>query len=117
MDMTVKTTWIKIVKLDRRYRGYRQFKFLIEFVRRGFLPQNNDRLKNFLKVREWCQDTWGHTCERDFHIRLSEDITKSEIEYKTNPHWAWHSTNNGVFRIYFKDQQELDMFTLRWFGQ
>lgn len=116
--MTAKRKWIKIVKLDRRYTGYRQFKFLIEFVRYGFLPQSNDRLKFFLKVREWCQDTWGHTCERDFHIRLSEDITKGEIEYKTNPHWAWHSdATTGVVRIYFKDQQEFDMFTLRWLGQ
>lgn len=110
--------WTRIIKLDRRYTGYRQFKFLIEILTPGYGYRNNDRLRYFLKVREWCHDMWGHTCERDFYIQLIEDISSNEVLYNVNPHWSWHSnTADSSYKIYFKDQEELDMFILRWTDQ
>jgi len=106
---------IKITRLDKRYSGYRQFRFSVEFIR-GYMP-NNDRLRTFLLVRDWCHDTWGHTCERDLHVELSEDISKGEIEYSVNPAWSWYwHPNESNYRIYLKDQEELNIFAMRWLG-
>jgi hypothetical protein len=113
--MTSNKKWHNVVRLDRRYTGHRQFKFLIEFMGSNYGYRNNDRLRNFLKVREWCHDMWGHTCERDFYIQLKEEISRSEIHYEINPHWSWHSSPaESTYKIYFKDQEELNMFTMRW---
>lgn len=107
---------IRIIKLDKRYSGYRQFRIVIEFL--PTYTQKTDRLKTFLMIRDWCHDVWGHTCERDLHTRLSEDISIGEVQYKVNPHWSWHwDPGNPKYRLYFKDQEELNMFTMRWLGE
>lgn len=112
------TNKIKITTLDKRYAGHRQFRVVIEFHRMGGITGGFDRVKTFLKVRDWCNDMWGHSCERDLHIDLSEDLRKGEVEYQVNPHWSWYwNPSEPNFRIYFKGTEELNMFTMRWTGQ
>ncbi len=86
---------MKIVKLDRRYTGGRQFDYAVEFTH----PYKDGEL--FCDVREWCWQTWGPGRELKF------------VDVKSTPNWSF-MTDNYRTRIYLSDTQEVEWFTLRW---
>ena len=86
---------MKIVKLDRRYTGGRQFDFCVEFTH----PFKDGNL--FCETREWCWTTWGPGRELKF------------VELKSPDNWAF-MTDNYRTRIYLAGKKEVEWFTLRW---
>lgn len=92
---------MKLEKLDRRHTGHEIFKYRVWM--NG--PQQ-DRITEFLTLREWCWDTWGAACERDI-----------ERNFPFNPVWSWHHDENaawGNLYIYLSDDAALSMFKLKW---
>jgi len=80
-------------QLDKRYTGGYQFHYCIDFYyKQGPL---------FRKVRDWCWETWGPSCELKF-IEQNEELK-----------WAW-ITDTYRTRIYFKDTSEITWYKLRW---
>lgn len=107
---------LQVVRLDKRWAGYRQFRYCINFVEH-YMSSRNDRLRLFNDIRSWCTDTWGVSCERDIYIILAEDLSKAKHDDSLNGHWAWHSDlNTGTFRFYLKTDKEVEFFMLRWSG-
>ena len=87
-------------KLDRRHNGYDRFSHRVE-VRN--LINRFERDSEFVKVREWCWDNYGPSCERDFRM------------YKPDTKWSWHvSQTHGTCYIYLSGDTELTHFTLKW---
>lgn len=90
-----------ITKLDRRHSGHWHFKYRVEFHRN---PGINKQLI-FCDVRNWCDDTYGHSCERDIVGNLPDP----------KPVWAWHSDfDSGRYWIFLKDDTELSLFQLKF---
>ena len=82
-----------VKELDRRYTGGYHFNYCIDFLyRQGPL---------FREIREWCWQTWGPSCELKF------------ISQEETPKWAW-ITDNHRTRIYFRDDEEVNWYKLRW---
>ena len=86
---------MKIVKLDRRYTGGRQFDYAVEFTH----PFKDGEL--FCDDREWCWQTWGPGRELKF------------VDINSKDPWCF-MTDNYRTRIYLSDTKEVEWFTLRW---
>ena len=67
-----------------------------------------ERIERFIELRNWCWDTFGPGVERKF-ITLHPTSTGVESIHK----WAWH-TDEEELRIYFKGDEELTLFKLKW---
>jgi len=87
------------VELDRRHSGYTNWKYYIE----PLVYTSSERFRQFHEWRKWCWETYGESMERD---RLDEEKFHN---YK----WSWF-VYNGIYRIYFKSEKELNWFKLRW---
>jgi hypothetical protein len=95
---------LKVIKTDNRHTGSYLFKYYVVVPRYESI---NGRLVNFIAMREWCWETWGASCERDFHIRIIE----SEL---LNEKWCWHTDSKHEMRLYLKSETELNWLLLRW---
>ena len=104
------------VKLDKRFAGYVAFKWGIDFA----IPGRNRTvaLATFNQVRDWCTATWGQSCEIENYLDFIYEPNKDKNlhTYEPNNHWAWKSSTESFksWRIYFKTDDELSLFTLRW---
>lgn len=88
---------MKITVMDKRHKGKLWFSFYVTPTMTSVRP----KVDMFIIWREWCFETFGLGIERDLaHHR--EDVK-----------WAWH-TEDGLLRIYFKSQKELNWFKMKW---
>lgn len=87
---------MNIVKLDNRYSGCRNWKYLV----------NCENTIKLVTVRNWCWEVWGASCEREFW----------QIAPNANQHWAWSCNDgNDVYRrIYLKTDTELSIYLLQF---
>lgn len=87
--------------LDKRFTGYKYFKFVVEPQRRLFIRPNHP-VEDFNMLRNWCWDQFGPALElRNYHLQ------------NTKPVWCWDSEYNNL-RIYLQTDQELAQFILTW---
>lgn len=89
----------KAKKLDKRFSGSYMFKYYAEPD--GNLPVRYWEMQLW---REWCWEQFGPGTERDTALR-----SRHERDWR----WAW-DTEHGNCRIYFKGDEELSWFTLKW---
>lgn len=82
----------KIKKLDRRMTGYETFSHRIEFYWD----------EDFLKIRNWCFDSFGPACELEF-FNLN---TQLGLGYT----WAWRSDHYR--RDLYLNQEQLSAFVM-----
>ena len=82
----------RIVRLDDRYKGRGSFEFFVEA----------SKLSQFLEWRDWAIESWGNGIERDF------------ASVRPGILWGWLSDDGHHLRIYFKSEQEVNWFVLRW---
>ena len=90
----------EVLKLDRRFKGYNDFKYAIDPV---WGPPSHMQVmydRSFITLRTWCWATWGPSLE----MYLSE---------YNNTHWVWDSENNRR-RIYLRGDEELMLFRLKF---
>jgi hypothetical protein len=83
---------IKVGKLDKRHKGHTRFKYYASF--------RSTNLLDFVKVRNWCWQTWGPSAELD-------------IQGLSNQKWAW-THNDYNTRIYLISDTEYQWFVLKW---
>jgi hypothetical protein len=80
-------------KLDRRMKGYGEFKYTAQFTLR--------EKDQFCDMREWCWNQWGASCEFDFWSNTK------------NPTWCWISDQYRI-QLYFSSDKEYQWFLLKW---
>ena len=94
----------RIIKTDARHAASREFEYYIEML---YIPDIVERHLRYLEYRNYCWTTWGSSAERDEYMLL----IKRDI--RPNQHWCWH-THDTIQRLYFKTEEELVWFNLRW---
>ena len=67
-----------------------------------------ERIQRFIDLRSWCWSTFDYGVERKY-ITLHPGPSNLESGQK----WAWHSEDDNL-RIYFKSDEELALFKLKW---
>lgn len=112
-----------ISKTDKRYSGSDIFKYVIQDITgEGFtlfpapsaLSNNRfDKIKTYVQFRNWCWETWGPSCERDYYLYMKH-VGKDDININLmNPHWCWYSSGYDK-RIYLAGDEEKVWFKLKW---
>lgn len=98
---------LQIHQLDSRYTGHRHFKHRVKVL--GDYVQ---RYQHYIKIRNWCWNTWGPSQERDIYLELAAQDKSLSIQ------WAWHTErHNQRFSdnyIYLATDTELSVFYLKW---
>lgn len=94
---------MRVIKLDKRYTGYKIFDYMIEPYGRG-----DERFAEFQAWREWCWSTFGPSTERGY---VSVEPGSAGIRSKTC--WCWYTEYNQM-RLYFQDNKTLSTFLLKW---
>jgi hypothetical protein len=84
-------------KLDRRYKGYGQFKYTVSFWLSKEYPK-------FCEIRNWCWTQWGPSSEVDIWERNPA---------LQSPNWCWVKDDYKV-RIYLTSDKEYQWFLLKW---
>lgn len=87
-------------ELDRRHKGYGTFAYRVSIVR----GKEHAVAVEFNKLRLWCWETFGPSCERDIHEMV-------------NPHapWAWHiDSDYFIPHIYLAHGEPESLFKLKW---
>ena len=96
---------MRVVKMDKRNTGNQYWRYYVE----GRSIYTSDRRRQFYNWREWCWSNWGPSKElHDF----DEADKFDEIE-SSNPRWCWLN-KDGTRRIYVRNDQLMELFTLRW---
>lgn len=104
-----------IITLDKRYTGREAFKYMIEDFTDGdfmiFAPSysKTEKLKKFITLRNWCWETWGPSCERDYHLSMKHNKDNDML----NKHWCWYSIGYQR-RIYLAGDEEKVWLKLKW---
>jgi hypothetical protein len=104
MGMTKKADF-RVKQLDRRNRGYSDWKYYIDFYKRD----------SFNSTREWAWGVWGASKDLDDWLL---DNSSAELFPDTKPpshndHWCW-CHNQYYRRLYIRTDQELVIFKLKW---
>ncbi len=126
--------------LDSRFTGYSYFKYQISVIN---LPTDqrmtasrgaySDLLKiiDFNKIRDWCWDTWGASCDLKDYDRILElkgypsvssysDRMEIIEDYGLNTQWCFYNEDIQApgrqrdRRIYLRGDKELAWLELRW---
>ncbi len=91
---------MRIKKLDKRMKGYGDFKYGIDF------SWNWEGVR-FDHARQWCWETLGASVEYDIWTELQ--IAGEE----KNERWCW-DRNQYRTMIYLKSDAERNWFVMRW---
>ena len=103
---------LKFKKLDRRHNGHGYFDYYVTIAQSPHSPNYKAlNTADFNRFRDWCNETWGNSCERDTYLYL----TNYELmeDYTLNTHWAWH-VSEFEKRIYIKGSEEKMWINLKW---
>ena len=96
-----------VKKLDRRYSGYRIFKYIVEPVYdRKVLSEMGAVRERFVGWRDFCWTSFGPGIEREWAVHLEN------IKRINQPKWAW-DTDYG-YRLYIRGDEELVLFELKF---
>lgn len=83
---------VKFQKLDRRYRGFPEFRWMMEVSRRG---DWGHRISEFSEMRRWCWENFGPSDEFDVWCYVKSDLRNND--------WAWDFIK-GKMRIYINEK-------------
>ncbi len=89
-----------LTKLDGRHTGTQNFKYRVEV--RG---PRDERVLQFVELREWCTQTWGRGVEREF-----ANLVKCA-------NWGWHTGRDILYDslfIYLVNDEDIALFKLKW---
>ncbi len=87
----------KLIKLDKRFAGHRDFEYRVEVMNYNF--QREDQILMYLDVRKWCWEQFGPSCELDLHRSI---LRQSMRDPETHvPQWAWRTTDDHQYFLFF----------------
>mgnify|MGYP003642202641 CR=1 FL=1 len=128
-------------ELDSRFTGYSYFKYQVTLIN---LPTDQRmtasrgayadllRIIDFNKIRDWCWDTWGASCDLKDYDRILElkgypsvssysDRMEIIEDYGLNTKWCFANESIAMAdgrqrdrRIYLRGDEELAWLELRW---
>ena len=105
---TVQLYTRKLKRLDKRFRSYDRFKYLIEF-------NGLRRQLGLIELRNWCWKTFGPGVEISSMDHWWSQLDDSEKDYYgLGNNWAWKDEEYSN-RIYIKGEEELLMLRLSGF--
>ena len=110
--------------LDSRFTGYSYFKYQVSVIN---LPTD----QRMTKIRDWCWDTWGASCDLKDYDRITElkgypsintysDRLEIIEDYGLNTQWCFYNEDIQApgrqrdRRIYLRGDKELAWLELRW---
>jgi hypothetical protein len=108
-----------ITKLDGRYSESRHFKYRLEFLSSlwGY-DRYQDLARQQQEMLEWCWESFGPGCERDFYkfLAFKENTRTRFYEHKENsPQWAWYyDVKDRIPYIYIVNDTVLSHVQLKW---
>jgi hypothetical protein len=98
-----------VKRIDRRYNGSHFAQYRIYINDQCDSANASAKIDLFRNMRDWCTETWGHSCEARYHGYLQHQ------GYATNPHWAWENPGKfNQFYLFLASDVELTFFQLRW---
>lgn len=104
---------MNVVTLNQKYNAYPYFRFaVIPRVQRISL-HNRSTVIQFETLKQWAVSTWGDTPMLPIWLLFQEINDKSLVNVK----WTYDINNRNsvpVMRLYFKDQEELSLYLLKW---
>ena len=98
---------MKLTKLDKRYAGYGEWSYFINF--------ENYNKEEFFSLRTWCWDTWGPSRELSEYVNALERLSPINLPSDINPCWTWVNdmiNGHNRRRIYLKSKDEAMLFEL-----
>lgn len=105
--------------------GVTGFQTMAQFVRYGRDSAAQYLfMKDFIRLREWCTETWGPSTELDVWLaqrkaNIEYQIGKSsDSHHMANQHWSYSldtsSHSKTEFRIFLAQPEDVAFFKLRW---
>jgi hypothetical protein len=98
--------------MDKRHAYYGSFRYILEFSKSTW---SGTGVLDFDRARRWMNQTWGWSQDVDTRQNLvnrQADPTNTEVqEQDINRHWAY-SVEYKQYRIYLKNDKELNWFVL-----
>jgi len=99
---------MQLNKLDGRHTGRTWFSHYV--TSSPTLSAREIRIQEFINWRNWCQETFGPGCERNW-------ATNYRVVHGVAPRWGWITDERivGTFpRLYLATEAEVSLFTLKW---
>jgi hypothetical protein len=102
---------ISITTRDGRWLAHEKFAY-IAHLGRSASEDYSEGVLGFQRVRQWCVDAWGMSCDLDHYLRSASNSGEMEL----NDHWCWHSRFllTEIYLIYLAGDAELDAFNAYW---
>lgn len=103
-----------ITTLDRRHTGSHHFRYRIGLNVPDTAADWEVKLLLWTNIRNWCDDTWGHSCEVNIHRYLQFR------GHAVNDRWAWLHRTPGMrqtghnYFFFLTHESDLTMFELKW---
>ena len=103
---------MKVTKLDRRHTSHHVMEYHVEVTLD--IWGSDVRIQKFVEWRNWCWEVFGPGVERKWITLKPEPAgNNGECRMVSENRWAWH-TENEEMRLYFKDDETLSAFVLKW---
>ena len=105
----------KVTQTDRRHSANHIFQYYVEPTY-DFMGGNDERIRAFKELREWCWEMFGPGCERDFVVLRPVPVgEEGQCRMDSVEKWAWLTSNYGnqELRIYLKEEV-MTFFKLKW---
>ena len=98
-----------VQRIDRRYSGSHFARYRIH-IKDNFDVRNfPDKVDLYRRMRDWCDDVWGHSCEVRYHEYLGR------CGRTVNPHWCWSNPGKyNQFYFFLAGDAEMTMFQLKF---
>ena len=102
----------QVTKMDRRHAYSGSFCYILEFSKSAWFGTG---VLDFDHARRWMNQTWGWSQDVNTRLnlldRLANASNTSVQREDINQYWAY-SVEYKQYRIYLKDEQELNWFIL-----
>jgi hypothetical protein len=101
-----------VTQMDRRHAYYSSFRYILEFSKSTW---QGTGVLDFDRARRWMNKTWGWSQDvdtRQILLARQGDPANTAVQVEDiNQNWAY-SVQYKQYRIYLKDEQELNWFVL-----
>jgi hypothetical protein len=98
-----------VQQIDRRYSGSHFARYRIYINDCVDVRDFPAKIDLYRRMRDWCDDTWGHSCEVRYHEYLGR------CGRGVNPHWSWNNPGKyNQFYFFLAGDAELTLFELKF---
>lgn len=99
-----------VSKLDSRFTGAQWFYCRAQLMSHG----GEDKIFNYVTLRNWCWETFGPSCEVDLVRRI---LNHKDVTVDFAPKWAWKRDDSANAYYIYLTETAYTAFTLKWASQ